>query len=151
MRRECLEICKKLEKKKFKKPKTMIVTWSDEDEDQTSENLEKQKDNLCLMTHEEKIIEINDECETFSFKHHELASPPQISFALLNLAMAPQQLLVTRTTSKVKERVPIMIPLKIVSHLVVYEVCKHRRKYLAKTVFLSKSSHTSMLHVFSQK
>ncbi|MQM12844.1 hypothetical protein Taro_045766 [Colocasia esculenta] len=36
------------------------------------------------------------------------------------------------------------------SHLVVYEVCKHRRKCLAKTVFLSKSSHTSMLPVFSQ-
>ncbi|MQL87070.1 hypothetical protein Taro_019602 [Colocasia esculenta] len=41
--------------------------------------------------------------------------------------------------------------LQIVSHLVIFEVCKHRRKCLAKTVFLSKSSHTSMLHVFSHK
>ncbi|MQM22677.1 hypothetical protein Taro_055734 [Colocasia esculenta] len=41
--------------------------------------------------------------------------------------------------------------LQIVSHLVVYEVYKHRRKCLAKTMFLSKSSHTSMLPVFSQK
>ncbi|MQM22065.1 hypothetical protein Taro_055113 [Colocasia esculenta] len=40
---------------------------------------------------------------------------------------------------------------EIVSHLVVYEVCKHKRKCLAKTMFLPKSSHTSMLPVFSQK
>ncbi|MQL92671.1 hypothetical protein Taro_025302 [Colocasia esculenta] len=39
----------------------------------------------------------------------------------------------------------------IFSHLVVFEVCKHRRKSLAKTVFLSKSLHISMLPVFVQK
>ncbi|MQM21998.1 hypothetical protein Taro_055044 [Colocasia esculenta] len=48
-------------------------------------------------------------------------------------------------------RLFLSFPLSIVSHLVVYEVCKYRRKCLAKTVFLSKSSHTSMLPVFSQK
>ncbi|MQL68294.1 hypothetical protein Taro_000578 [Colocasia esculenta] len=40
---------------------------------------------------------------------------------------------------------------EIESHLVIFEVCKHRRKCLAKTEFLSTSLHTSMLPVFSQK
>ncbi|MQL97603.1 hypothetical protein Taro_030298 [Colocasia esculenta] len=40
--------------------------------------------------------------------------------------------------------------LQIVSHLVVFEVYKYRRKCLDKTMFMSKSSHTSMLPVFSQ-
>ncbi|MQL92444.1 hypothetical protein Taro_025071 [Colocasia esculenta] len=44
-----------------------------------------------------------------------------------------------------------LVVYEIVSHLVVYEVYKYRRKCLAKTVFLSKSLHTSMLPVFSQK
>ncbi|MQL82957.1 hypothetical protein Taro_015446 [Colocasia esculenta] len=41
--------------------------------------------------------------------------------------------------------------LQIDSHLVIFKVCKHRRKCLAKRVFLSKGLHTSMLLVFSQK
>ncbi|MQM00103.1 hypothetical protein Taro_032830, partial [Colocasia esculenta] len=33
------------------------------------------------------------------------------------------------------------LPLYIVSHLVIFEVCKHRRKCLDKTMFLSESSY----------
>ncbi|MQL97041.1 hypothetical protein Taro_029725 [Colocasia esculenta] len=38
----------------------------------------------------------------------------------------------------------------IVSHLVVYEVCKHRRKCLAKTVFLSRA-HIPLCFIFSPR
>ena len=70
MRSECLKIQRKLKKEKPHNSKAMIVTWSDEEMDSSSQ-IEDQVEELCLMTHDGNFSEVT--CDALVFRCEKLA------------------------------------------------------------------------------
>ena len=62
MKGEYLEFLNKYQKERLCKPKVLMATWSNEDED-SSEDLDDQVANLCLTTHDSETTKVNFELE----------------------------------------------------------------------------------------
>ncbi|MQM20624.1 hypothetical protein Taro_053648 [Colocasia esculenta] len=73
MRGECPELKKKLKKEKltFKKAKTMLATWSDEDEDKDAQATSGDEEIQYLMAKSEDSTEVNSSFENYTIDEWE--------------------------------------------------------------------------------